>query len=319
MRRRDFVAGVGAAAAWPLVARAQQPGKTLRIGTANAQPRSAPQWVAFESRLRELGYDFAFDYVQVTRADGWNDGYREVIAHKPDIVIAAGPENSLKAAVAEAGTLPIVMIAVDFDPIARRYAAGLAKPGGNLTGVYSQNAELAGKHLQLMKQILPDVTTATVFRDRQTVDYWTALQAAAPQLNVKLAWFEFDERPYDYDHGIANMAPGDRKFLIALSSPFFFLDRVKLAEATLRQRVPALVQSREAVAEGSLMSYGADIPGMWVKAAGYVDRIAKGGNPGDVPIEQPTKFTLAINLKTAKTLDVPIPPSVISIADEVIE
>ena len=211
--RRQFISALGSATlAGPLGVRAQQSDKLLRIGTANAQPRSAPQWVAFENRLHELGYNFSFDYVQVTGSDGWNDGYHEVIARKPDIVIAAGPENSLKAAVAEAGALPIVMIAVDFDPIARHYAASLAKPGGNLTGVYTQNAELVSKHLQLIKQAVPDVSTVTVFRDRQNVDYWTALQAAAPQQNIKLAWFDFDERPYDYERAVASMASSERGF-----------------------------------------------------------------------------------------------------------
>jgi len=318
--RRQFISALGSATlAWPLGVRAQQSDKLLRIGTANAQPRSVPQWVAFENRLQELGHNFSFDYVQVTGPDGWNDGYHEVIARKPDIVIAAGPENSLKAAVAEAGALPIVMIAVDFDPIARHYAAGLAKPGGNLTGVYTQNAELASKHLQLIKQAVPDVSTVTVFRDRQNVDYWMALRAAAPQQNIKLAWFDFDERPYDYERAVASMASSERGFLIVMSSPFFFLDRAKLGEAVLRQHVPSLTQARESVVAGMLMSYGADLPSMWVRAADHVDLIAKGASPGDVPIEQPTRFDLVINLTTAKTLGITFPPTFLALADEVIE
>jgi putative ABC transport system substrate-binding protein len=324
MRRRDFITLLGGAAVCPpFVAHAQQSERSLRIGTANAQPRTAPQWVAFEHRMGELGYregvNFAFDYIQVSHPNAWQDSYREIVSRKPDIVVAAGPELSLKSAVEAAGKLPIVMIAVDFDPIARAYAKSLAKPAGNVTGIYSQDSELAGKRLQLMKLALPDVSTATAFWDRLSSDNWTALQAAAAQLGVRLVGIEFHERPYDYDAAIAGAAPSDLRFLIAVGSPFFFLDRAALAEFALRHRIPSLHQSREAAAGGSLMSYGASLTDMWARAAIYVDQIAKGANAADLPIEQPTKFELVFNLKTAKALGIEIPHNLLVIADEVIE
>jgi ABC-type uncharacterized transport system substrate-binding protein len=324
VRRRDFITVIaGAATSWPLAARAQQPEKMLRIGTANVQPRSAPQWVAFERRMSELGYvegkNFNYDHVQISGTDAWEAGYRQVVERNPDIIVAAGPELSLKSALTAADKLPIVMIAVDYDPIGRGYVTSLARPTGNVTGIYFQNVELAGKHLQLMKQAFPDVTTAIVFWDRLSADYWAALQAAAPPLAVRLIEIEFRERPYDYESAIAGVASNDLKFLFAVASPFFFLDRAALAEFALRHRLASFQTASSAVEAGSLMSYGANLSDMWVRAASYVDKIAKGISPADLPIEQPTKFELIINAKTARALGVTIPPGVLAIADEVIE
>jgi putative tryptophan/tyrosine transport system substrate-binding protein len=324
MRRRDFIKVIGgAASAWPIAARAQQSVKMLRVGTANAQPRSAPQWVAFEQRMAELGYlegkNFTYDHVQIPSTEAWEAGYREVVARKADIIVAAGPELSLKSALAAADKLPVVMIAVDYDPITRGYGTSLARPTRNVTGVYFQNTELASKNLQLMKDAFPDMATLTVFWDRLAADYWAALRAVAPQLGVQLAGVEFRERPYDYERAIAEVAPDNRKFLLAQASPFFFLDRVRLAEFALQHRMVSMSSNREAVAAGTLMSYGASLTGMFALAANYVDRIAKGAKPSDLPIQQPTRFELVINLRTAKMLGLTIPPSVLAIVDEVIE
>ena len=322
MRRRTFIAGLGGAMAIPRNSSAQST-KVLRVGTANVQPRSSPNWVAFERRMSELGYvegrNFIYDHVQIPHSDSWEVLYREVVARKPDIVIASGPEASLKAARAAAGTLPIVMIAVDYDPIARGHVASLAKPDGTVSGVYFQNAELASKHLQLVKEMLPDIATVAVFWDKPSADYWTALQTAAPKYGVRLAGVEFAQRPYDYASALTALSPDDRRFLIAQSSPFFFLDRVVLADAAIRNRTALMIQLREGVAAGGLMAYGAGVAEMWSLAADYVDRIAKGVKPADLPVQQPTKFELVLNLKTAKALGLDLPAVLIARADEVIE
>jgi putative ABC transport system substrate-binding protein len=169
MRRRDFIKVIGGtAAAWPLAVRAQ-PSAMLRVATANVQPRSAPQWVAFERRLAQLGYlegrNFTFDHIQIPGTEAWESSYREAVARKADIIVAAGPELSLKSALAATGKLPVVMIAVDYDPISLGYVTSLARPAGNVTGVYFQSTELAGKRLQLLKDAFPDMTTMTVFWD----------------------------------------------------------------------------------------------------------------------------------------------------------
>jgi putative tryptophan/tyrosine transport system substrate-binding protein len=322
MRRRQFLGAIGGAAAWPLAGHAQQATRTLRVGTANAQPRTAPQWIAFMQRMAELGYregeNFTYDHVQIQNAEGWETGYRAIVAQKPDIVLAAGPEISLKAALAAADGLPVVMIAVDYDPLAKGYVQSLSRPSGSITGVYFQNVELVGKRLELLKQTFPDVTTMTVFWDKSSADHWAALQAVAPRFGMQLNGTEFRDRPYDYERAIANATAGGN-FLYAGGSPFFFLDRMRLAEFAIRHRMALLCELRELVAAGGLISYGPSLTAMFALAAKYVDRIAKGTKPADLPIEQPTKFELVTNLKTAKAIGIDFPADLLTRADEVIE
>ena len=322
MQRRQFLGTIGAAATWPLALRAQQAPKALRVGTANAQPRTAPQWVAFVQHMAELGYkegeNFTYDHIQIPNADAWEAAYRTIVAQKPDIVLAAGPEQSLRAALAAADGLPVVMIAVDYDPLAKGYVRSLSRPSGNVTGVYFQNVELVGKRLELLKQAFPDVTTMTVFWDKSSADHWAALQAVAPRSGIELTGIEFRQQPYDYDRAFAEAA-GRGNFSYAGGSPFFFLDRVGLAEFAIRHRMSMVCELRELVIAGGLMSYGTSITAMFALAANYVDRIAKGAKPADLPVEQPTKFELVINLKTAKALGLEFPASLIARADQVIE
>ncbi len=321
MRRREFLALAGGAALAPSAARAQT--KVLRVGTANVQPRTAPNFVAFEKRMAALGYvegkNFAYDHVQIPSVQAWEASYAEMIARQPDIVLGAGPEASLKAARATSGKLPIVMVAVDYDPIARGHVASLARPGGNVTGVYFQNTELASKHLQLIREVAPDKPGVAVFWDQASADYWTALQAAAPRYGLRLTGVELRERPYDYARALAALAPADREFLVAVSSPFFFLDRARFAEVALAHRVGSLVFPKEMAAAGGLMNYGASIVEMFELAATYVDQIAKGAKPSELPVQQPVRFQLTLNLKTANAIGLAVPPTVLAQADEVIE
>lgn len=322
-RRSVLTLMAGAAASWPMKALAQSAPGTLRIGTANLQPRSAPQWVAFQDRMAVLGYvegkNFIYDHVQVPNQQAWVEAYRGVVARKPDILVAAGPEPSLKAALAVSGNLPVVMIAVDYDPIARGHIASLSRPANNITGTYFQLTELAGKHVQLMKEGFPNLKAATVLLDFATTDYWAAIQSAALQLGVRLVGVEMGDPPYDYERAIAEVAPEDCKFVVAMASPLFFLDRARLAELALRKKIVMVTQARASVAAGCLMSYGPDLNAMFALAANYADRIAKGTRPIDMPVQQPTKFEFVINLKTAKELGVNMPAALLARADEVIE
>jgi putative tryptophan/tyrosine transport system substrate-binding protein len=323
MRRRDFITIVGGAAALPLASHAQQPDKVLRIGTASTQPRTVPFWRAFDQRMTELGYqegkNYTFEYMAVPDVDSYEAGYRQIAARGLDIIIAGGPELALKSAIAIAGTIPIVMVAIDYDPFARGYVTSLAKPTGNVTGLFLQQIELTAKRLQLLKSEFPDLKAVTVFWDRITADQWEAAQRAGPALGLRLSGIEFHDPPYDYEKAMAQMTPDFGRTLLVLVSPFFFRERQRLADAALRHGLVSMFGFREWVDAGGLLSYGPTIDGMYRRTAEYVDRIARGAKPGDLPIEQPTKFELVINLKTAKAFDLTMPATLLARADEVIE
>jgi putative ABC transport system substrate-binding protein len=321
MRRRDFIKVV--AGAWPLAARAQQAPKMLRIGTVSAQPKSDPIWMAFERRMAELGYaqgeNFILEMVPAASREGYEQGYRKLVARNIDIVVASGPEIALKSAVAATPALPIVMVAIDFDPLARGYVKSLARPGGNVTGVFFQQIELAVKRAQLLKDAFPHSETATVFWDAISADQWRATQSAAEALGLRVVGIELHETPYDYERAFAQSPLEHRGELLVMVSPFFYRDRAQLADLVLRHRIVSMFGSREWVDAGGLLSYGASLPGLYRRAAEFVDRLARGSKASDLPIEQPTKFELIVNLRTAKAIGVMIPQSLLLRADEVIE
>jgi len=278
--------------------------------------------MAFARRMADLGYregeNLVIDHVQIPNADAWEAGFREVVARKPDIVLAAGPERCLRAAVVVASALPIVMVAVDYDPVSKGLVQSLSRPSGNVTGVYFQNVELVGKRLELIKQALPNVSKMMAFSDGASGDFLTVLKTFAPQFGMQLNAIEFRERPYEYERAFASAATGEG-ILFAGGSPFFFLDRARLAEFALRHNMAMLGELREHTAAGYLMSYGPSLTGLFALSASYVDRIARGAKPSDLPIEQPTKFELLINVRTAKALGIDIPTALMVRADEVVE
>ena len=194
MRRRDFITLLGgAAAAWPLAASAQSAGM-LKVGmvAAGAQSRSAPNVLAFRQRLSDLGYregnNLTFEYAHATDVEDYARGYRDLVARKMDILVAPGPEIALQSAVAATDSLPIVMVAIDYDPIARGYVKSLRRPGGNITGIFLQQLELTAKRLQVVKDAFPELQAATVFWDGLSADQWRAAQSAAPALGLRLFW-----------------------------------------------------------------------------------------------------------------------------------
>jgi len=223
LRRREFLTLLGgAAAAWPLAARAQQPEKMLRVGALSAQPRTAPIWLAFERRMAELGYkhgtNFALEFVRVDSMGDYERGYRELVARKVDIMLANGPEIALKSARAATQTLPMVMLAIEYDPIARGYVTNLARPSGNITGIFLQQIELAEKRVQILKDAFPDLRAAIAFWDGTSADQWDAAQTAATTLGFQLAGAEMHDPPYDYERALAQSAPDHRGSLIVMVS-----------------------------------------------------------------------------------------------------
>jgi putative tryptophan/tyrosine transport system substrate-binding protein len=324
MRRREFITLLGGAAALrPANLLAQEPVKMLRLGAVSGQQMNSPFWQPFVLRMTELGYEqgknFNFDLITASNFDEFEAGYRELGARNVDIILASGPEISLKSALANAGTKPIVMVAIDYDPLARGYVTSLARPTGNVTGVFLQQIELTQKRVQLLKSAFPDLKAATVFRDRITTDQWEAAQRAGASLGLRLSGIEFLDPPFDYDKALAQAPPDSRGTVLVMVSPFFFRDRAKQADFALRNRIVTMFGFREWADAGGLMSYGVSVSSMQRLAAGYVDRVARGVKPADLPIEQPTKFELVINLKTAKTLGITFPQSFLATADEVIE
>ena len=323
--RREFITVLGGAAtAWPLAARAQQSSKKmLRVGTVTGTPKSSPQWVAFLTRMADLGYqegkNFTFDSVPVANDDEYEPGYRTLAAHELDILLATGTEIALKSALAATRTLPIVMIAIDFDPFTRGYVSSLARPSGNVTGVFFQQIELAAKRIELVEEAFPDMRGAVMFWDRPSTDQWQAAQNTAATLGLRLSGVEMREPPYDYDRALGEAPPDHRGIVIVATSAFFFRDRERIADFALRHRIASVFVFREWVTAGGLLSYGPSITAQFVRVAEFVDRIARGAKPADLPIEQPTKFELVVNQKTARAIGIELPTATLLRADEVIE
>jgi ABC-type uncharacterized transport system substrate-binding protein len=225
MRRRDFITIIGgAAAALPLSARAQQPRASPRVGVVSAQPRSVSFWRAFEQRMAELGYqegkNYTLEYLNLPSIDAYESSFRQIVASGLDIILATGPEIALKSAMASSGTIPIVMVAIDFDPFAGGYVTSLAKPTGNVTGLFLQQIELTAKRLQFLKSEFPDIKEVTVFWDRITAEQWDVAQRAGSALGLRLTGIEFRDPPYDYEKALTQMAKEDRGTLLAVAFLF---------------------------------------------------------------------------------------------------
>jgi putative ABC transport system substrate-binding protein len=227
VRRRDFITLLDGAATWPLAARAQQGLKVLRIGTVSTLPRERPTLRAFEERMRELGYidgeNLAFDYTIERNFDRYDLAIREMVRRKVDLIIATS-NDALRSAMAATDTLPIVMVALDFDPFRLGHVTSFSRPSGNVTGVFLHQVELSVKRLQILKEAFPDVEAATVFWDHRSLYQWQETQAAAVSLGLRLAGVELRHLPYDYDQALAQTPPDHRDTLVVMGSPLFFGD-----------------------------------------------------------------------------------------------
>ena len=324
--RRTFLAGTGVVLlAPPLAAPAQQ---TIRIGflalNLGANPRTGD---AFRQGLRDLGYVEGRNLVIEYRdAEGKPERFAaltaELVALNVDVIVAPGTLAALAAKRATA-TIPIVVPTIG-DPVADGLVKSLARPGGNVTGLSNLAGDLIGKRMQLLKEAIPGVTrvavlthpgSATPKTDR---DYATEAQAAGRSLGSAVQLIDAG-RPLDLDRAFAEMTRWRANALVVMGYATLLQERTRIAALAAKQRLPAVYAYREHVVAGGLMSYGADLVDQFRRAAAYVDRILKGAKPGDLPIEQPTKFELVINLETAKALGLTIPPSVLARADEVIQ
>ena len=331
MNRRAFLSILsGGLLAAPLAAEAQQPTKIARIGYLSPNLATSPHLrEAFRQGLRDLGYVEGRNLVIEYRdAEGRFERIpalaAELVALKVDVIVTEGGNTAVPVAAKQATrTLPIVFASAS-DPVASGLVTSLARPGDNVTGLSSFTTELVGKRLELLTQSVPGVGQIAVLwlpgalGERTDKEMLTGAEVAARGLGVRLQFVEA-RAPADFDRAFSDTTRARAGALTLLPSNLFRREHRRLLDLAARHRLPAVYPWRDFVDAGGLMSYGASLTDSSRRAATYVDKILKGAKPGDLPVEQPTKFELVINLKTARTLALTIPPSVLSRADQVIE
>jgi putative ABC transport system substrate-binding protein len=329
MRRREFIARLGgAAAAWPLAARAQLPLRMRRIGMLVGSADNAEG----QSRLNA--------FREALQAQGWIEGRniqidlrwgaanteltqtfaREIVSENPDVILAE-TTPVVTAVLQNSRTTPLVFVNVS-DPVGSGFVASLARPGGLVTGFISNEASLASKWLELLKEVVPRMKRAALLFNPDTASYvgpfWSAFVSAASSLSVQ----PIAARVHDVgelESGLADLAGAPDSGLVIMAEIFATVHQKRIIELAAQHHLPAIYPFDFFARNGGLMSYGVDINNLFARAASYVDRILKGENPAELPVQAPTKFQLIINLKTAKTLGLTVPPTLLALADEVIE
>jgi putative tryptophan/tyrosine transport system substrate-binding protein len=323
MKRREFISLLGGAAAWPLAAPAQQPERIWRIGYLRAAPPPERNLQAFLRALAQKDYVQGRNFVLISQ---WGDGR---IARLPELAVAlvnAGVDLivtegtlSVRALHAVTSTVPIIMTGVA-DPFVFGIIKDLSRPGGNITGFSSLEVDIAGKNLELLNEIVPALTRVAILAARQAWELFSSAQnEAAKKLAIDLLYVDMPA-PEAVNTAIRHAISAGAQAGVLRGTPFFSSEQRKvIVDAAAEHRLPMAFESREFVQQGGLISYATDSSELYRLTAGYIVRILGGTKPGDLPIQQPTKFELAINLKTAKALGLEIPPMLIARADEVIE
>jgi ABC-type uncharacterized transport system substrate-binding protein len=325
MKRREFITLLGGAMAWPLAARAQQPGKLPTIGFLGQSTRSAmSEWTAaFVQRLRELGWTDARNIaIEYRWAEGRDERFAQIAAEfvrlKVDIIVTSGTPQVL--AVKQATSVIPIVFASSGNPVAGGLVASLARPGGNATGLSSVVPDLAGKRLELLREVVPGLRWLAIIGNvgnPLTVLEMGEVQAAAGTLGLQVHKLEI-RRAQDIAPALEALK-GLADALYVCIDALVNARRIQINTSALGARLPTMHGSRDYVEAGGLMSYGPNYPDLFRRAADYVDKILRGAKPGDIPVEQPTKFDLIINITTAKALGLEIPPALLARADEVIE
>jgi putative ABC transport system substrate-binding protein len=285
----------------PLAANAQPLGKVFQVGVLHPLFPRLPTVQAFTQRLQELGYVEGQNLgLAVRGAEGQLDRLpslaAELVRLNVDVIVATGPEATLRAAKGATDTIPIVMSARDYDPIARGYGASLARPGGNITGVLQQRLTLTAKQLEVLKEALPAVTRVAVLWDDVSADQRRAAEAVAASLGVQLQPVELRHPPYDVESAFAAAAQGQAEALWVLNSPVFAMQRAHIVALAARRRLPTMFGASDGARAGGLMAYDVNNVEMFRRVADYVDKILKGAKPADLPVEQPMRFELVLNL-----------------------
>jgi putative ABC transport system substrate-binding protein len=325
MTRLEFITLLGGAAAWPLAVRAQQPGKLRTIGFSGQSTRSAEsEWVAaFTQRLRELGW---IEGRTITIEYRWSEGRAErfvqiaaeFVRLKVDLIVTSGTPQVLAAK--QATTVIPIVFATAGNPVANGLVASLARPGGNVTGLSSQTDDLGGKRLELLREVVPSLRRVAILANvgnPVSVLELGEAQAAARALGLEVDALEI-RRSEDIGPAFEALK-GRAEGLYVCPDGLVNANRIRINTLALSARLPTMHGYRDYVEAGGLMSYGANYPDLFRRAADYVDKILRGAKPGDIPVEQPTKFDLVVNLTTAKALGLEIPSTLLARADEVIE
>jgi putative tryptophan/tyrosine transport system substrate-binding protein len=326
MRRRTLLGLLGGTLVAGRAARAQEPAKTARIGVIGTNMRNQVAYHGLLAGLRELGYiagkNLIVEFVPIQQErSALFAAAAGLVRAQPDMLVALGPELSLQAAISATRTLPIVIVATNYDPIARGYVKGLARPGGNVTGFFIRQPELAEKQVELLTQAFPERTRLALLWDVLSADQFAAAEHRARSLRLTPLPRKLENPPYDFDAAFATLAQDSPDMLLVLSSPNFTIkqDRADIARLALQHRLPSMFIVRSWVEAGGLMSYGYETFKAGRRAASYVAKILGGAKPGDLPVEQPTTFDLVVNLKTAQALGLTMPQTLLARADEVIE
>ena len=329
MKRRKFIAALGGAVTWPLMVRAQQGERVRRIGLLmnfpEADTEGNTRLVAFLQRMRELGWSDGHNLKLESRWSGadidrMRTFARELVVRQPDLIVAVGtPATS--AVMRETSTIPIVFTQVS-DPVGGGLVTNLARPGGNVTGFTLFEFSIGSKWLQTIKEIAPNVTRAAVLFNPTTAPY-APLYLRSIEDGTSSFAVDFSTLPLkdavELEPTIKTFAATPNSALIVLTDTFTTVNRDRIIALAAKYRLPALYPYRFFAQSGGLVSYGVDTLEQYPRAAAYADRILKGEKPGDLPIQQPTKYELVINLKTAKTLGLTVPLTLQASADEVIE
>jgi putative ABC transport system substrate-binding protein len=317
---------LGGVAVWPCAAAAQQPGKTYRVGLVMGinSPIYPSARAALIEELQKAGFVEGQNLVLEARSNQVDSTrllptIAEFVAAKVDLIISGGSEQALRAAMAAAPATPIVMWANNFDPFARGYVQSLVKPGGNVTGVFTRQPEIAEKQIELLREIFPSFKRLAVLWDVQTVDQFEAAERRAKTTGLEVISHKLETMPYDIPGAFREIMAREPQMLQVASGPNIGLSQQKIVDETLRYRLPAIFIFKTYVDRGGLISYGIEIPSSFRRIAALTAKVLNGAKPADLPIEQPTIYELAINLKTAKAIGVELPTSILLRANEVIE
>ena len=328
MRRRGFIAALGSAVAWPLVARGQQPAGIRRVGVFHTgvidDPYSQPRNSAFLRALGQIGWVEGRN-MRIDVRWGAADAERirqyalELVALAPEVILATG-SATVGPLLQSTRSIPIVFVIVP-DPVGAGFVDSLARPGNNATGFMPFEYGTSGKWLALLKEIAPATTQAAVLRDPAIstgLGQFAAIQSIAPSLGVDVRPMNVRDAD-EIERAVVSFARSADGGLIVTGSPSAYLHRSLIISLAAQYKLPAVYIDREFITDGGLISYGPDFQDEYRRAAAYVDRILKGEKPADLPVQAPTKYETVINLRTAKALNLPVPPSLLARADEVIE